>query len=56
MYRISKVLNHNTIIGVHADDNQEYLIMGKGIGFGRKVAERIEARPIDKIYSLQEST
>lgn len=56
MYRISKVLNHNTIIGIHEDDNQEYLIMGKGIGFGRKVAERVEARPMDKIYSLHEST
>lgn len=56
MYRISKVLNHNAIIGIHTDDNQEYLIMGKGIGFGRKVAERVEARPIDKIYSLHEST
>lgn len=56
MYRISKVLNHNTIIGIHTNDNQEYLIMGKGIGFGRKVAERIEARPNDKIYSLRETT
>ena len=56
MYRISKVLNHNTIIGIHTDNNQEYLIMGKGIGFGRKVAERVEARPIDKINSLHEST
>ncbi len=36
MYRISKVLNHNTVIGIHADDNQEYLVMGKGIGFGKK--------------------
>lgn len=56
MYRISKVLNHNTIIGIHTDNNQEYLIMGKGIGFGRKIAERIETGPFDKIYSLQEST
>lgn len=56
MYRISKVLNHNTIIGIHTDDNQEYLLMGKGIGFGRKVAERLEARPNDKIYSLRETT
>lgn len=56
MYRISKVLNHNTVIGVHTSDNQEYLIMGKGIGFGKKIAERIEAGPIDKIYSLKEST
>lgn len=56
MYRINKVLNHNAVIGILTDDNQEYLIMGKGIGFGRKIAERIEAGPNDKIYALQEST
>lgn len=56
MYRISKVLNHNTIIGINADTNHEYLIVGKGVGFGRKVSERIAARPEDKIYSLQEMT
>lgn len=56
MYRINKVLNHNAVIGILTDDNREYLIMGKGIGFGRKIAERIEARPEDHIYALQEST
>lgn len=56
MYRIKKVLNHNTIIGIQIDDNKEYLIMGKGIGFGKKVAERVEKRPIDTVYSLQELT
>lgn len=56
MYRIEKVLNHNTVIAIYTENNQEYLIMGKGIGFGRKVNERIEARSEDAIYSLQEST
>ena len=42
MYRITKVLNHNTVIGLCDDTRQEYLIMGKGIGFGKKVSERIE--------------
>lgn len=56
MYRIKKVLNHNTIIGIHSDSNQEYLIMGKGIGFGKKISERIESREGDTVYSLQEST
>ena len=56
MYRITKVLNHNTILGVNVEDNQEYLVMGKGIGFGKKITERIEARLDDKIYSLKEST
>ncbi len=56
MYRIKKVLNHNSIIGIASDNNQEYLIMGKGIGFGKKVAERVEPRPDDTVYSLQETT
>lgn len=55
MYRITKVLNHNTILAVRQEDNQEYMIMGKGIGFGKKVSERIETRPVDTIYSLQET-
>ena len=56
MYRISKVLNHNTIIGIQEEDHQEYLIMAKGIGFGRKVAERIELPDETSMYSLQETT
>ena len=55
MYRISKVLNHNTVIGIHADDNQEYLVMGKGIGFGKKVSERFEVRDGDTVYSQKSS-
>lgn len=55
MYRIKKVLNHNTVIAIRTDDNQEYLIMGKGIGFGKKVSERIDAGEGDAVYSLQSS-
>lgn len=56
MYRITKVLNHNTVIGVKEDTNKEYLIMGKGIGFGKKITERIETNGSETIYSLQDST
>lgn len=56
MYRVKKVLNHNTVIGIGCEDNQEYLIMGKGVGFGKKVSEQIQERPEDTVYSLQEST
>lgn len=56
MYRITKVLNHNTVIGVMEDTNKEYLIMGKGIGFGKKITEIIETNGSETIYSLQEST
>lgn len=56
MYRVKKVLNHNTVIAIHSEDNQEYLLMGKGIGFGKKITERIEAGSETTIYSLQKST
>lgn len=56
MYRVKKVLNHNSVIAVKAEEKKEYLILGKGIGFGKKVSERIETRKEDTVYSLQELT
>ncbi len=56
MYRVEKVLNHNALIGILEDTTQEFLIMGKGIGFGKHVSENIEISDNDKVYSLTEST
>lgn len=53
MYRVIKALNHNAVLAVGDNDNQEYILMGKGIGFGKRVSERIEAAPDTQIYSLQ---
>lgn len=55
MYRISKVLNHNTVMAVNYKNNEEYLIMAKGIGFGKKVAERFELPRDAEVYSLKET-
>jgi transcriptional antiterminator len=38
------------------DDNQEYLLIGKGIGFGKKVSERLEIPDDCTVYSLMEHT
>lgn len=56
MFRVKKALNHNTLIAIGMEDNREYLLIGKGIGFGRKVSERIEASEGCTVYSLQEHT
>ena len=58
MYRVRKALNHNTLIAISMENNQEYLVLGKGIGFGKKVSERFEIpETIDcTVYSLQEQT
>ena len=54
MYRV--VLNHNAVIAISDESHGEYLLMGKGIGFGRKIDERMETRDTDTVYSLQEKT
>ncbi len=56
MYRVKKTLNHNTVIVIGMDDNREYLLIGKGVGFGKKVSERMEAPEDCTVYSLQEKT
>ena len=42
MYRVSKVLNNNGVIAIDMDENQEYVILGKGVGFGKKVSQRFD--------------
>ncbi len=56
MYRVEKVLNHNALIGIPENTTQEFLILGKGVGFGKHVSETIEIAHDCKIYSLKEST
>ena len=58
MFRVRKALNHNTLMAISMEDNQEYLLIGKGIGFGKKVSERFEISENTEctVYSLQEQT
>ena len=42
MYRITKVLNHNTVLAVKDKSAREYLIVGKGVGFGKKITQSVE--------------
>ncbi len=58
MFRVGKALNHNTLIAISMEDNQEYLMIGKGIGFGKKVSEQFSLSEDAEctIYSLQEQT
>ena len=56
MYRISKVLNHNGVIAIDMNNSKEYVLLGKGVGFGKKPGERFE-QPVDcTVYSLQETS
>ena len=56
MYRITKVLNHNAILAVEGQGISEFLLLGKGVGFGKKVTHTVEVPERTAIYSLQENT
>lgn len=56
MFRVKKALNNNTVIAIGDGDSREYLLIGKGIGFGKKVSQRMEVPQGCAIYSLYEHT
>ncbi len=56
MYRVSKVLNNNGVIAINMEENTEYVLLGKGIGFGKKISQRFEAPEGCAKYSLREDT
>ena len=52
MYRIIKVLNNNGILVYHNETGRELILMGNGVGFGKKPTQQIEDTPGAKVYSL----
>lgn len=55
MFRITKVLNHNTVLAVKDKSTQEYLIVGKRIGFGKKVTQTVEMSPEYSLYAVSQT-
>lgn len=56
LYKIAKILNHNSFIGIQDENNQECLVMGKGVAFGKKVGQTVPISEKVEIYSLEEMT
>lgn len=55
-YRITKILNHNSFMGIESKNDQECLIMGKGVAFGKKVGQTVSVTGDARGYSLKELT
>lgn len=55
-YRIMKILNHNSFMGIENKNDQECLIMGKGVAFGKKVGQTVSVTGDARVYSLKELT
>ena len=53
VYRICRVLNHNGVIAFDMHDSKDSVLLGKGVGFGKKVGERMERPRQCTVYSLQ---
>lgn len=51
MFKITRILNHNAILV--AEDHKEYLILDRGIGFGKKVEDQIANTSFEALYQLQ---
>ncbi|MFC2949755.1 glucose PTS transporter transcription antiterminator GlcT [Virgibacillus sediminis] len=51
-YLINKVLNNNVLIA-EGEDQQEVVVIGKGIGFNKKKKDRIQAETIEKLFVLR---
>lgn len=52
MYRVIKVLNNNSALVLHEERKKEYILMGSGIGFGKRTGQQLESAGGAKIYSL----
>ncbi|ACZ19690.1 PRD domain-containing protein [Thermanaerovibrio acidaminovorans] len=53
MLRVSKVLNNNVVIASHAS-GWETVLVGRGIGFGRKVGDPVEESWAEKVFVLKD--
>ncbi|AIS51654.1 PtsGHI operon antiterminator [Thermoanaerobacter kivui] len=53
MYRVIKVLNNNVCMAKD-DKNVECIVVGKGIGFGKRPGDIIEEDKLEKIFYVQE--
>ncbi|MBU9721208.1 MULTISPECIES: BglG family transcription antiterminator [Bacillaceae] len=49
-YQFTKALNNNVIIAQSSDDGAEVILIGKGIGFGKKKGDRLNE--FEKVFTL----
>lgn len=54
MFKILKVLNNNGILVMDLNNKQEYIFLGKGVGFGKKVNQNVNTIENAKAYRFTE--
>ena len=48
---IQRILNNNVVQAL--DNNVEYIVMGKGLGFQKKVGDLVDKEKIEKTFVLE---
>ena len=51
MYCILKILNNNALLAKVKEDDSERILLGKGIGFGRKAGDEFTEIPGASVYT-----
>lgn len=51
MYFILKILNNNALLAKEKDSGNERILLGKGIGFGKKAGDKIDPREEIQVYT-----
>ena len=51
MMQIEKILNNNVVQAM--DNDVEYIVMGKGLGFQKKIGETVNEEKIEKTFVLE---
>lgn len=54
MFKILKVLNNNGILVMDLESKQEFIFLGKGVGFGKKVNQNVKEIENAKAYRFTE--
>ena len=54
MFKILKVLNNNGILVMDLESKQEFIFLGKGVGFGKKVNQNVKEIDNAKAYRFTE--
>jgi len=54
-YKILRVLSHNVVQALEVNKDEECILLGKGIGFGKKVGQLIDPDVVERKYFIRDS-
>ncbi len=56
MYKVNKAISHNVVEAVDVNNNEECMLLGKGIGFGAKPGDSVDNSKVEKKYFIKDSS